>query len=142
MKRLETWRIDFYAAIEAHRPARFAWGEHDCAILTADCVRAVAGLDPAQAFRGRYSTEAEGQAALEAAGYRDPIDVLKSRFTEIHPSRACVGDIAIVVTEHGPATAPVVGSEVVVFAPAGHLGQRPLSDAVRAFRIEIKEEDS
>lgn len=137
--RRESWRVDFFEAIERHRPHPFAWGTHDCAILTADCIEAVTGIDPAQGFRGHYSSRDETEALLRARGFDSPIAILASLFDEIHPAFATVGDVAIVPTRWGPATAPIAGSEIVVFSPGGPMGLAPMAEAVRAFRIEIRE---
>lgn len=139
MKRRENWRVPFFEAIEAHRPHRFAWGTHDCAILTADAIAAITGVDLAAELRGRYSTREEADELLKAYGYGSTVAILAPRFDEIPPALAIVGDVAIVPTRWGPATAPVVGSEIVVFSPGGPMGLASIAEAVRAFRIEIKE---
>lgn len=136
MQRLDGWRPAFVAAIDAHRGHAFVWGEHDCAILAADCVLAVTGIDPAEPFRGRYATKKEAAAVLAEAGYETAVAVVAGRFREIHPSQAVVADIAVVATRQGPALAPVIGAELAVYAPAG-IGAVPLAEAKRAFRIEI-----
>jgi hypothetical protein len=137
MKRLDGWRPAFIAAIDAHRPHAFGWGSHDCAILTADCILAVTGMDPAENFRGRYDSAESAKAALAEAGFDTAVDVVAQHFAEIHPSQAIVGDIAVIPTRQGPATAPVMGAELAAYAGNGILGAVPLADAVRAFRIEI-----
>lgn len=139
MRRAENWRTAFYAAIDAHRFHRFEWGVHDCAVLTADCIQAVSGVDLAARFRGQYASKKQAEELMQAVGWENPVAILASAFAEIHPSRAIVGDAAVVKTSSGPATAPVVGSELVVFSPGGFIGLVSLSEAVRAFRIEIRE---
>ncbi|WP_169194927.1 hypothetical protein [Devosia sp. MC1541] len=42
--------------------SEFKWGELDCTLAIADYVRDVTGKDPAEPFRGRYSTRAEAVA--------------------------------------------------------------------------------
>lgn len=137
MKRLDGWRAAFVAAIDAHRPFPFAWGTHDCAILTADCILAVTGEDVAVGLRGRYDSARSGAALLAARGQESAADLLADRFAEIHPSQAIAGDVAVIKTRHGPATAPVIGADLAAYAPAGTLGAVPLTAAIRAFRIEI-----
>jgi hypothetical protein len=142
MNRLIGWRTALYEAIDAHRPYPFEWGAHDCALLTADCIKAVTGLDLAAPFRGRYRTQTQSIEALRAAGYRDPAAILVKHFREIAPAHAIVGDAAMVPTSRRrqTAVAPVVGAEVVVFSPGGPMGLISLAEATRAFRIEIGEE--
>ena len=140
MKRLPNWRTDFFAAIAAHRQHHFAWGSHDCALLSADCVKAVIGTDLAAEFRGAYDSEASSAEELAARGYANTEAILADRFSEIPPGLAIVGDIAVIYPPRKKTVllAPVVGSEVAVFSLRGPLGLRPLSDAVRAYRIEIR----
>jgi hypothetical protein len=141
MNRLANWRSAFFAAIDAHRPYPFEWGEHDCALLTADCIRAVIGVDLADRFRGRYRTQTQSLELLRGLGYRDTAAILAEHFLEIHPSAAIVGDAALIPTSRRrrAAVAPVVGSELVVFSPGGPMGLVSLTEASRAFRIEIGE---
>ena len=137
MIRRDGWRSAFAAAIEVHRPFPFTWGAHDCAILSADCIKAVTGLDLARNFRGHYDTKESAAAFLAMCGYESAVDVVAARFTAIHPSQAVAGDIAVIKTRHGPATAPVMGAELAAYAKDGRLGAVPLSEAVQAFRIEV-----
>lgn len=139
MNRLDNWRPPFFEAIEAHRPFMFEWGTHDCAILTADAILATIGEDLAATLRGKYSTRETAAQLLASYGYESAASILATRFDEIRPAHAIVGDVAIVPTRWGPATAPVVGSELVVFTPGGPMGLASITEAVRAFRIEIKE---
>lgn len=140
MRRLPDWRVDFYQAIEAHRGFAFAWGHHDCAILTADCIKAVTGLDLAAPYRGRYDSQRSGQEALAGQGRADPAAILAEHFEEIAVGHAIVGDAAIIPLSRRRrfAVAPVAGAELVVFSPGGPLGLVPLTEASRAFRIEIR----
>lgn len=137
MNRLENWRPTFLSVITAHRPHPFEWGLHDCAILSADAVFAVTGLDLAATYRGHYSTKQGAREILLAHGHQTAVDPVAMRFQEIHPSQCVVGDLAVVETRYGPATAPVVGAELAAYSRAGVLGSVPLSAAKRAFRIEI-----
>jgi hypothetical protein len=141
MNRLANWRTAFFDAISAHRPYPFEWGAHDCALLTADCIKAVVGLDLAEPFRGRYQTQTRSLELLRELGYRDTAAILAEHFQEIHPSQAIVGDAALIPLSRRrrAAVAPVVGAELVVFAPGGPMGLVSLTEASRAFRIEIGE---
>jgi hypothetical protein len=46
----------------------FRWGRHDCALFAADCIRAMTGFDPGEAFRGRYDTKTGAAEALREFG--------------------------------------------------------------------------
>lgn len=48
------------------RPWR--WGEADCCMSACDVFAELYGIDPAQEFRGRYSTRAEAEALIAAEG--------------------------------------------------------------------------
>lgn len=46
----------------------FAWGTHDCMLFAADWVCECTGRDPAAAWRGTYTNEAEALALIQDAG--------------------------------------------------------------------------
>jgi len=57
--------------IESARELQFQWGEFDCALHVANCVRAITGCeDPAAAYRRKYSDEA-GAAAIYGPSLED-----------------------------------------------------------------------
>lgn len=66
--RRQDWPERLAELVEARRHAPFVWGVHDCAMFAADAVEAMVCEDPLAAWRGAYSTEAEGDALTEAAG--------------------------------------------------------------------------
>lgn len=66
--RRQDWPERLAELVEARREAEFTWGSFDCAMWAADAVVAVAGEDPLAHVRGTYSTEAEADAILAAAG--------------------------------------------------------------------------
>ena len=63
--------------------ARFVWGESDCALYTADAIKAMTGHDIAADFRDKYSTAMGSARALKAYGGGD----LKSTFDMLLPER-------------------------------------------------------
>ncbi|WP_199287793.1 DUF6950 family protein [Kushneria phosphatilytica] len=69
------WPQKLYDAIQAAHEAAFSWGENDCCTFAADCCIAVCGIDPAEKYRGHYTTEIGA----------------KRKLTEIHGSleKAC-----------------------------------------------------
>jgi len=83
----------------------FKIGEWDCALLCAEWVRMLRGVDPAAAWRGRYSTEAE--MAL----------ILRGRGGIIALFDACLGHVGI---ERSPF--PMRGDVVIVESPGGLTG--------------------
>lgn len=74
MNRYSDWPHRLQKTLQAAREAAFSWGELDCCLLAADCCVAVCGVDPAERYRGRYTTErgakrvlANTHGSLEAA---------------------------------------------------------------------------
>lgn len=54
--------------VNASVPRPWVWGEQDCTMWAADWCVARWGVDPAREFRGTYSTEAEVDGLVRAAG--------------------------------------------------------------------------
>jgi hypothetical protein len=81
---------DFEARMTA---ARFEWGRRDCALMAADWVLEMTGIDFAAPFRGRYKTAVGSNRALRLADAPDDgagrligyVDTVLPR----HPSIAC-----------------------------------------------------
>jgi hypothetical protein len=84
---------------------RFQYGVFDCALICAEWVRFVRDVDPAAAWRGRYSTEAEMDM------------ILRGRGGIIALFDACLGGVGI---ERSPF--PLRGDVVVVGTPQGLTG--------------------
>jgi hypothetical protein len=64
LQRLPDWRERLGRMLESAGELEFEWGEFDCALHAANCVRAITGVDdPAAAYRRRYSDE-ESAAAI------------------------------------------------------------------------------
>lgn len=134
-KRIPGWRAALYAEIARHKAEPFCYGERDCALFLANCILAMTGVDPAAAYRGRYTTLDDGIALLRADGHDDHIALAAALLPTIHVSRAHVGDGAVVPADaDGFALGVVTGAEIAVAHPRG-LGFVPLTAAIRAFRI-------
>ena len=50
------------------RTGAFVWGQRDCCIWPADFVRAATGIDPAEGWRGAYSTAWEARKIITREG--------------------------------------------------------------------------
>lgn len=83
----------------------FEWGVWDCGMLCAEWVRLLRDVDPAAAWRGRYSTEAE----LDL--------ILRGRGGIIAHFDRCLGGVGI---ERSPF--PMRGDVVIVESPQGLTG--------------------
>jgi hypothetical protein len=68
LQRVPDWRSRLARILESAREVPFEWGRFDCALHVCNCIRAVAGVDPAEVLRGTYSSEA-GAAAVYGASF-------------------------------------------------------------------------
>ena len=134
LARIPTWRVALHETIEAHRRLPFAWGQHDCALFVADCVRAMTGLDLATGFRGSYSTPAGSVRALKRAGFDDLVALAANFFEAIPPMMARAGDIAAIETPDGWAVGVVVGEQVLFLGSDG-LGAVDRLSTTKAFKV-------
>lgn len=137
MKRRRDWRTRLHEAIETARRRPFSWETgDDCAMFAANCVLAMTDADPAARFRGRYTTATGALRVVREAGFADLADAAASMLEEIHPSRARVGDVAMVPVDDalGWSVGIVIGEQVAVLTPAG-IGSASRSLAAKAFRV-------
>lgn len=133
--RFRDWRHRLNDALAKHRKAPFRWGKHDCAILAADCIKAVVGDDLARGYRGKYRSSEAGLALMREAGFEDQVAMLASRYPEIAPAMARAGDVGVIEGPFGAALGVFDGPHIIVFALSGGLGRLPRTDAIKAFRI-------
>lgn len=104
MSKRERLEQSLRKAIDRWHREPFVWGAQDCLLSLSDIIRDARGYDPAEYFRGRYSTrlgalrvtkEFGGPAgALEAMAY-------EARWIEIDPLQAFVGDIGVLERTRG-----------------------------------------
>ena len=134
MQKLPDWepRLRGYLASSAAAP--FEWGLTDCASFTGGAVEAMTGVNPHARFAGKYKTAKGAARALRRLGHEDHVAYAAALATEIPPSYAAFGDIAVVQGEGGLALGVVIGTHIEVRAPGGR-AVLPLTDAMRAFRV-------
>lgn len=132
--RLPDWKKRLTEYIEAVNRASFRPGKHDCALFAAWGVRAMTGVDPAEAYAGKYKTLEEGMDLLAEDGFKDHIALAASLFPEIPPFTAQPGDIAVVEGDYDLSLGIVQGPYIYVLGLGG-LGSVPLTEAKRAFRV-------
>lgn len=113
-----------------YRETPFEPGKADCAQFVRAWVRASTGQDFAADFQ--YSSLAEGQAALTAAGYIDHVDFVAAHLGEVHTAFARDGAVAVVTTDDGDALGILAGETVFALGPNG-LMALPRSAMHRAF---------
>lgn len=132
--RLPHWRSALSKCIEEALQRPFEWGRHDCALFAADAVLAMTGVDPAEGWRGRYSTPRGAIRVLRRDGYDDHIAYAEGYLPEVHPARAAMGDIVMVETPVGVALGVLTGA-VIAVPDADGLGFVPRVMAHRAFHV-------
>lgn len=96
LKRHDDWeeRLSVYLDRVADEP--FKWGSHDCALFAADCVLAMTGADPAEAYRGKYDTARGAAEALREHGAGTLLKTLRATFeTEVSVHFAQRGDVVM-----------------------------------------------
>jgi hypothetical protein len=135
MKRKQDWRTRLNAALLDAKAQPFDWGDRDCALFCADCIKAMTGEDIAADLRGTYSTAMGALKAIRSTGADDLVSLAANRMTEIHPARATSGDLmAMRAEETGWALGICLGERVAVMSPTG-FATVARSKAEKAFRV-------
>ncbi|WP_370269248.1 hypothetical protein [Nioella sp.] len=110
--RLPGWRGRLYRWLAEIAPQPHVYGEHDCALFASGAIRAMHGVDPAENWRGRYTTLAGGLRLLRRDGFQSHVDVLARLGRPVTPALAQIGDFAVVDTPEMPALGIVTGSQL------------------------------
>jgi len=96
LSRFEDWEARLSVHLDIKAEQRFQWGVNDCALFAADCVKAMTGVDPAEAFRGQYDTSRGAALALREHGAGTLLKTMKAMFGEpISPHFAQRGDVVM-----------------------------------------------
>ena len=96
LARFEDWEERLSLCLDNVADKPFEWGSHDCALFAADCVKAMTGVDPAEAYRGKYDTAHGAAQALREHGAGTLLKTLKAIFGEpISPHFAQRGDVVM-----------------------------------------------
>lgn len=91
--RLPDWESRLAVYMRACRAREFEWGALDCALFIAGAVEAMTGVDPAAAYRGRYTTREGAAQALRNIGEGTLAKTIGALFTECPTSHARRGDL-------------------------------------------------
>ncbi len=94
----------------------FVWGESDCTLWVADWCKARWGMDPAGAFRGRYSTQAEAER-LTARGLAVTVRPYMTFARE--KEAADEGDVGVVIVDGKETSAIRAGGQWLIKTPLG-----------------------
>jgi hypothetical protein len=130
VQRYPDWqtRLDVFLRENGNR--RFKYGEWDCCLFVASAIEAMTGVDPAQKYRGKYSTMREARDVAEDVWL--PFDSRRSswiaflveavteqnQMVEVSRYRARRGDVALIKRSSGHSLGIVSlnGSSVTVVA--------------------------
>jgi hypothetical protein len=89
------WQMNLLNVIEAADKRPFLWGENDCLLFAADCVKAMCGDDLAAAYRGTYNSELTAKKVLlKTHGTLEK--AIGAFLPEVHVKLAQRGDIAVI----------------------------------------------
>ena len=95
MTRVDQWERRFYEVLEAAASRPLAYGQHDCALFVAQCIKAITGADFGDRFRGTYKTSREAFAVCQAHGSLEAL-VTARLGPPGPPRRAKRGDIVAI----------------------------------------------
>lgn len=89
------WQKRLINELQAAKKRPFLWGEHDCALFAADCVKSMCGEDYAALYRGTYNSETGAKKAL-LKNHGSLEKALSDYLDEIPVKLAQRGDVAII----------------------------------------------
>lgn len=101
------WAMMLAKAVADSSGRVFAWGDFDCCLFVSDCCVAVCGIDPAEAYRGRYTTEIGAKRAL-IKSHGSVENAFDAYFERVDAMLAQRGDIVAYKDEAGLTAAAVV----------------------------------
>lgn len=128
MTRFPDWQSRLHRFLEEHRNDKFSYGKWDCALFVCDAIASMTGEDPAESFRGQYSSRTEALSAVKAYAGSNSIKVLAERVTmersmrPILPTFAGRGDVVLLRRGKRDASLGIValnGRAVEVVTPHG-----------------------
>lgn len=112
--RIQDWPTALFSHIESAKEKEFSWGEHDCCLFAADCCIALCGKDPAQAYRGTYTTATGAKRAL-TKNHGSIEAAFDAVFERVDTAFAQRGDVVVFESELG-LTAGIQGVDGVVWS--------------------------
>lgn len=97
MQRISDWEKVLHEQVLAAQKKQFQWGTFDCAMFACDCVQAIAGVDPAAAYRGKYANESAAKEIIGANFLKFAHGIaMASGMDPIHRGYARRGDVVLV----------------------------------------------
>lgn len=132
-QRLQDWPVRLAAFIEARQARAFSWGDSDCCLFVCDGVAEITGEDPAQRWRGLYSSEKGARRLIRDNG--GVVGLASLAFGQpVPPLLAGRGDVVLVDTPGGDALALCIGDRLAAQGAIG-IDYLPLSSAKAAWKI-------
>jgi len=135
LNRNDDWDIQLFNFIQDSQNTPFKWGEHDCALFTANAILAMTGEDLANDVRGRYTTFKGSLKVLKKLGKADLGQVVSAK---LGASKLALlakrGDVVLVNTNSTTALGMVAG--LVALVP-GKEGLEPIKmdDWIKAWTV-------
>lgn len=93
--RAEGWEGRLARHVEAAYRVPFKWGEHDCALWSAQWVREATGQDFGSGWEGKYKTELGAARLLKRLGYATVADLADAHLARKPVPFAQRGDIVL-----------------------------------------------
>lgn len=145
LKRQKYWATrGYHRFLLSRAKAPFAWGGNDCALFAADGIKAITGVDIADDFRGKYSTEEEALALVKTVCNGATVADAAVHCAQKHglvewpkPLLARRGDLVVFAAPTGSLVAGLVhlSGQLVAVGEKG-LFLFPISKVLRAWHYE------
>jgi hypothetical protein len=137
--RLPLWESKLSDWQQAAARRSFSWGSADCCLTVCDGLQAITGIDPARAFRGKYTTKTGAYGALKrfaGGGLAATAEKITAGlgWPEIPVLMARRGDVGLVNTDEGEALAICIGARWATQGAAG-LVYLSIKSGLRAWRV-------
>lgn len=132
LQRYPDWAPRLNEYVVQTRDLDYKWGTHDCCTFAAGGVEAITGWDPMWAFRGQYTTEEEGDDALEIFGAHKGLypTLIKLLGSPVRGSQGQKGDVGF----YEGCCGVVLGKWSIFIGIEGYV-YVPITQLQRAFRI-------
>lgn len=134
LTRQEYWPRALFDYLESVKDKPHVWGQHDCCLFAADCVREMTGVDLAASYRSTYDSAQTAMAALSALGMTKRELATQMLGHEKPAGFAQRGDVVYCEFEQGGAFGICTGTQCVFLTQEG-LQNIPTSAVLCAFSV-------
>lgn len=138
MLKRKNWETSL--AKELKKQRLFQWGRDDCCLFVGDAIKAMTGFDPAQSFRGKYSTSLGAYKELKRRGFSDVGDLAEKMtlalgFKKVDINFAKNGDIVSTLIDSHVSLGVVQGEYGVFVGSSGYVHVNK-GDVISAWAVE------